>query len=158
MSELAGVTKGANLTKILLVANLFFWIYFAIAFSNASYRFTRDVWNYDPIAAPAGFTFFGHSIGIRESAFQHGFFRTMFCVEFPSFAVARLGQNLFFPHVAGNAFFAGISEGGWRLLVVALLSFVQWYFIGRLAQKLRHRWARNQVAPANNVVSTQLGG
>ena len=60
----------------------------------------------------------------------------MFYVEFPSFAVARFGQNLLFPHVTGDAFFAGISEGGWRVLVTALLSFSQWYFIGRVVQKL----------------------
>jgi len=127
--------------KLLLVANLLFWIYFGIAFARASYPYRREVWNYTAPTAPAGYTFFGHTVGVRESAFQHPFFRGMFYAEFPSFALARLGQNLLFPHVTGDQLFAGISEGGWRLLVVVLLSFVQWYFIAWVVQRLWHRRA-----------------
>ena len=114
-------------TKVLLVANLCFWTFFAISFAQASYPFKRDPWGH---LAGAGYTFLGHSIGVVESAFVHPFYQAMFWVEFPSFAVARLGQNLLFPQVTGDQFFAGISEGGWRVLVVALLSFLQAVTLG----------------------------
>jgi hypothetical protein len=141
--------------SVLLVANLCFWIYFAISFAQASYPFKRDPWGHP---AGAGYTFLGHSIGVVESPFAHPFYQAMFWVEFPSFAVARLGQNLLFPHVAGDQFFAGISEGGWRVLVVALLSFLQWYLVGWVGQKLWHRWTSHPTAAPSQAPTTQPGG
>jgi hypothetical protein len=81
----------------------------------------------------------GHSIGVVESPFAHPFFLAMFWIEFPSFAAARVCQNLLFPNVTGDQLFAGISEGGWRLAAVALLSFLQWYLVGWAVQKFRQR-------------------
>jgi len=83
MSKLANVNKKARLVKMLLAANLCFWIYFGISFAHASCPYSHDVWNYTAPTAPAGYTFFGHSLGIRESAFDHLFFRAMFYVQFP---------------------------------------------------------------------------
>ena len=118
--------------KTLLIANLFLWVYFWIAFAHASYQYRRDPWGHP---AGAGYTFAGHSIGIMESSFTHPFFNLAFWVELPSFALARVGQNLLFPQVTGDRFFAGISEGGWRLLMILVLSFVQWYLVGWAGQK-----------------------
>ena len=133
-------TQMGKIVKVLLIANLGFWIYFAVSFAHASYPFKRD-----PLGHPAGagYTFLGHSIGVVESPFSHLFYQAMFWVEFPSFATARLCQNLLFPHVTGDQFFAGISEGGWRVLATALMSFFQWYIVGRLMQKLCHKWSKS---------------
>jgi len=125
---------------VLLIANLCLWIYFGIAFAQASYPFKHDPWGHP---AGAGYTFAGHSIGIVESPFTHPFFNLAFWVEFPSFALARGGQNLLFPRVTGDRFFAGISEGGWRLLTIVVLSFLQWYLVGWVGQKLWQRWFRH---------------
>ncbi len=122
--------------KVLLVANLCLWIYFEIAFAHASYPFRHDPWGHP---AGAGYTFAGRSIGIIESPFTHPFFNLAFWVEFPSFALARGGQNLLFPQVTGDRFFVGISEGGWRLLAIVVLSFLEWYFVGWVVQKLWYR-------------------
>jgi hypothetical protein len=129
-------TNMGKFVKVLLTANLCFWIYFAVAFVHASYQFKAE-----PLGHPvgAGYTFFGRSVGVLESPFSHMFFKTMFWLEFPSFALARIGQNLLLPHVTGDQFYAGISEGGWRLLAVALLSLFQWYLVGWIAGKL---WPR----------------
>lgn len=126
--------------KMLLIANLFLWVYFWISFAQASYPFRRDPWGHP---AGAGYTFAGHSIGITESSFTHPFFNFAFWVELPSFALARVGQNLLFPRVTGGRFFAGISEGGWRLLAILALSFVQWYFVGWVGQKAWCRWSKH---------------
>jgi hypothetical protein len=143
--------RTGKLTKVLLVANLCFWIYFAISFARASYPFKHDPWGHP---TGAGYTFLGHSIGVLESPFAHPFYQAMFWVEFSSFAVARLGQNLLFPRVPGDQFFAGISEGGWRVLVVALLSFLQWYLVGWVGQKLWQRWSKNPGEGLNQAASS----
>jgi hypothetical protein len=72
---------------VLLIANLCLWIYFWIAFVQASYPFRPD-----PLGHPAGtgYTFWGHSIAVVESGFVYPFFRILFYVEFPSFALALL--------------------------------------------------------------------
>lgn len=58
--------------KVLLIANLCFWIYFVISFAQASYPFKRDPWGHP---AGAGYTFLGHSIGVVESPFAHPFYQ-----------------------------------------------------------------------------------
>ena len=155
MSKQSESEQMGRFVKALLVANLCLWIYFGIAFAQASYPFRRDPWGHP---AGAGYTFAGHSIGIVESPFTHPFYNLAFWVEFPSFALARGGQNLLFPQVTGDRFFAGISEGGWRLLTIALLSFLQWYLVGWLGQKLWHRWFRHSSALPSHSPSTQVGG
>jgi hypothetical protein len=100
--------------KLLLIANLCLWIYFGIAFAQASYPFRPD-----PLGHPAGtgYTFWGHSIAVVESGLVYPFFRIMFYVEFPSFALATLVVRVFSPHQLINGFFAGTPAGGgccWR--------------------------------------------
>lgn len=141
--------------KVLLVANLCFWIYFWIAFAQASYPFRPD-----PLGHPAGtgYTFWGHSIAVVESGLVYPFFKVVFYVEFPSFALATLVARVFSPHLLLYGFFAGISKGGWLLLAVMLLSFLQWYFIGWVVQKLWHRWTRQPTAAPSHAPTTQPGG
>jgi len=137
MSKQAASKRMGKFVTVLLAANLCFWIYFVIAFAQASYPFRLDPWGHP---AGAGYTFAGHSIGILESPFTNPFFKLAFWAEFPSFAVARGGHNLLFPHVTGDQFFAGISEGAWRLLTIVALSFFQWYVVGWVGQKLWQKW------------------
>ncbi len=142
----------SKLVKVLFVLNLCLWIYFGIAFAQASYPFRPD-----PLGHPAGtgYTFWGHSIAVVESGFAYPFFRVMFYAEFPSFALAILVVRMFSPHQLINGFFAGISGGGWLLLAVMLLSFFQWYLVGWVIQKLWHRWSS---ALPSQSPSTQTGG
>jgi hypothetical protein len=41
--------------------------------------------------------------------------------------------------VSGDTFFAGVSVGGYALLAIMLLSFLQWHMPGRVVQKLLHK-------------------
>jgi hypothetical protein len=154
MSESIHSRRVGRIVKVLLIGNLCFWIYFAISFAHASYTFKHNPWGHP---AGAGYTFFGHSIGLVESPFTHRFFQVMFSVEFPSFAVARLGQNLLLPEVTGDQFFAGISEGGWRVLATVLLSFLQWYLVGWVGQKIWGRWIRDSTTTPHQTLSTRAG-
>jgi hypothetical protein len=126
-------------TKTLLTANLLFWVYFWIAFAHASYPFRPD-----PLGHPAGtgYTFWGHSIAVVESGLIYPFFKMIFYVQFPSFALAMLVVRVFSPHLLLYGFFAGISKGGWLLLAVMTISFFQWYLIAWLGLRIWHRWFR----------------
>lgn len=131
-------------TKLLLIANVCLWVYFWIAFAQASYPF-----HLDPLGHPAaaGYTFWGHSIAVVESRFTHPFFRIVFYVEFPSFLAGTLAVRVFSPHMLLNGFFIGISEEGWLLVAIMLLSFLQWYLVGKAAQKLWKKWLGHHPTP-----------
>src|SRR5271168_4153585 len=139
-----------KLVKVLLVVNLCLWVYFWIAFAQASYPFRPD-----PLGHPAGtgYTFWGHSIAVVESGFVYPFFKVMVYGEFPSFALATLVVRMFSPHQLINGFFAGISGGGWLLLAVMMLSFLQWYLIGWLGQKLWQRWFKHPTGGLNQAAA-----
>jgi hypothetical protein len=64
--------------------------------------------------------------------------RTVRLVEFPSFFIA-IPVNYFFSSrgIVVDHLYGGISAGGYYLIAVFLLSFVQWYAIGWLLD-----WAR----------------
>jgi len=153
MSDPVQPRRIGKFVTMLLIANLCFWIYFAISFAQASYPFKRNPWGHP---AGAGYTFLGHSIGVVESPFAHPFYQAMVWVEFPSFALARLGQNVLFPHFEDH-FFAGISDGGWRVIAVAVLSFLQWYLVGWVGHKLWHRWTRPSTVSPRRVARTLNG-
>jgi|ERR1700733_3951536 hypothetical protein len=132
-----GAEEMRRSTKILLIANLCFWIYFWISFAQASYHYRPD-----PMGHPAGtgYTFWGHSIAVVESGFFYPFFKAMFYIQFPSFALAMLVARVSSPHLLLYGFIADISKGGWLLLAVMAISFFQWYLVGLLGWKIRHRW------------------
>ena len=133
--------------KVLMIANLCVWGYFWIAFAQTSYPFRPD-----PLGHPAGtgYTFWGHSIAVVESGLVYPFFRLVYCVEFPSFALATLLARAFSPRLILYGFFAGISKGGWLLLAVMALSFLQWYLIGLAGQKLWERGFRHPCSTPNH--------
>jgi hypothetical protein len=129
--------------KVLPIVNLCLWVYFWIAFARASYAFRPN-----PLGHPAGagYTFGGHSIAVVESGLVYPFFKVVFYAEFPSFALATLTAQLFSPHLLLNGFFAGISGGGWLLLGVMALSFLQWYLLGWVAQTLWQKWFSHPIS------------
>ncbi len=137
MSKRAESGRIGKFVKVLLIANLSLWIYFWIGFALASYPYRPD-----PLGHPAGtgYTFWGHSIAVTESGFKYPFFRIATYVECPSIGLATLVARVFSPRLVLYGFFAGVSKGGWLLLAVMVLSFLQWYFIGWVAQKLWQRW------------------
>ena len=151
MSKQVESERMGKVVKVLLAANLCFWIYFWIAFAKVSYPFHPD-----PLGHPAGTgdTFWGHSIAVVESGLTYPFFRIMFYAEFPSFALATLVVRVFSPHQLINGFFAGISGGGWFLLAVMLLSSLQWSLVGWLGQTLWQRWFRHPSGALNHAPSS----
>jgi hypothetical protein len=146
--------------KVLLIANLCLWIYFWIAFAHASHPPRPNPTGY--ITAD-GYTFWGHSIAGVVSPFLYRFFRIVFYTEFPSFLLVTLAVCVFspyrsldhyfgyiwYPHGLLQGFFAGISAAGWLLLATMALSFLQWYFIGWVTQKLWRRLTNRPTSAPN---------
>lgn len=129
--------------KAMMIANVCLWIYFWIGFAGAAYSFRPD-----PLGHPTGtgYTFWGHSIAVVESGLVYPFFRVVFYIEFPSFAIATLVTQLIDPQLLLHGFFAGISAGGWLLLAVMVLSFFQWYLVGWVTQMLWRKWFSRSTA------------
>jgi hypothetical protein len=141
--------------KVLLIANLCLWIYFWIGFARASYPYKPN-----PLGHPAGtgYTYWGHSIAVAESGLKYPFFKAVFYPELPSFAIAVLIERVFDPQLISHRFIAGISMSGWSLLATMLLSFLQWYLVGWVGQKLWHRWSSHSNAAPSDAPSTRAGG
>lgn len=137
--------------KTVLIANLCFWVYFWVAFFLAAQPYDPRPWGHVPVDP---YSFGGHAIGLTRSSLTYPFMQAAFWIEFPSFLIATLGQHAFFSNVSGDRFFAGISVGGYKLLVVLVLSFLQWYFIGWVGQKLWQRWFRHHPSGALNHAPT----
>ena len=122
----------------MLIGNLCLWAYFWLAFAYSSQPYDPRPWGHPPVDP---YSFWGHAIGLTKSTLTYPFMKTAFWVEFPSFLSVALARKAFLRGVSGDTFFAGISVGGYELLVTMLLSFLQWYFIAWVAQKLWRRWS-----------------
>jgi hypothetical protein len=144
-----------------LVLNGVFWIYFWTYFAFASQPTEKALYMDHPLDP---YIFWGHAIGMGMNPLVLPFMKAMVCIELPSFFLATLLQNLLtgeragrllagalgyfgdklfpggYPIQSSGVLFLGISISGYRLLATMLFSFLQWYFIGRVAQKLWHRW------------------
>ncbi len=134
-----------KITLTLLVANLGLWLYFWIAFAQASQPYNPRPLGHVPVDV---YCFWGHSIGLTKSALMYPFMKAVHWVEFPSALVVTLVQNMFFSRVSADQFLGGVSVGGYKLLAIMFLSFGQWYLIGRIVQRL---WKR----PAGEMASVQ---
>jgi hypothetical protein len=136
--------------RLLLIANLCFWIYFGVEFAHASQPYDPRPWGHVPVDV---YTFGGHSIGLTKSSLEYPFMKATFVIQFPSFLLMTLVQNVFFARVSADKFFLGISTGGYKLLAIMLLSFLQWFLIGWVIQKLYRKWIGHPTATTNRAPS-----
>jgi hypothetical protein len=123
--------------KITAIANFCLWVYFWFALAHASLAYDPRPGGHLPVDP---YSFWGHAIGLKASSLQYPFMKLVFWVDFPSFLFATLFRLAFLPGVPGTAFFAGVSAGGYELLAIMFLSFVQWYLVVWLVQRAWHRF------------------
>jgi hypothetical protein len=139
-----------KLTKIVLSANICLWVYFWFAFAYAAQPYDQRPWGHLPVDL---YSFWGHAIGLTRSSLTYPFMKAAFWIEFPSFLSVALFRKAFLSAVSGDTFFGGVSVGGYALLVAMLLSFLQWYFIGWVVQKLWRRWFSHSSASPSHAPS-----
>jgi hypothetical protein len=130
------IQKFGKVTMVLLMANLGLWVYFWIAFAQASQPYDPRPWGHNPVDV---YCFGGHAIGLTKSAFMYPFMELIRWIEFPSFLLVTLIQWAFFSRVSADQFLLGISTGGYKLLVIMVLSFLQWYLVGKATQRLTRK-------------------
>jgi len=128
------IEKIDTIPKALVVANICVWVYFWIAFALAAEPYDAAPWGHPPIDV---YSFWGYAIGLTHSAFMYPFMKVVAWVEFPSFAIATLGQKVL--KISTDRFLLGISANGYRLLATMLLSFAQWFLLGKVMQRLFKR-------------------
>ena len=119
----------SKLIRVIFLANILVWVYFAVSFWHASYAYQPDL---QGDINGTGYTFWGYSIGLVESGLVYPFYRIIYFIQFPSFIVSVIVAKIFDPNLTGNWFFLGISEGGWILIGTMLLSFIQWLLVSYL--------------------------
>ena len=134
----------------MLFANLCFWVFFSLAFAYASQPYDSRPSGHLPVDP---YSFWGHAIGLTRSSLTYPFMKMAFWVEFPSFLVMALARKVLFSRVSGDTFFAGVSVGGYALLLTMFLSFAQWYLVAWVVQKLWQRWFNRQPVEAAGPLS-----
>jgi hypothetical protein len=144
-----------KLVKAMLITNLCLWVYFWLAFAHSSQPYDPRPWGHLPVDP---YSFWGHAIGLTRSSLTYPFMKLAFWIEFPSFLSVALSRKAFLSGISGDTFFAGVSVGGYELIAIMLLSFVQWYIVAWVVQKLWHRWSSRPTAAPSHGPSTQPGG
>ncbi len=139
------IQKLGKVTVVLLTANLGLWVYFWIAFAQASQPYDPRPWGHPPVDV---YCLWGHAIGLTRSAFMYPFMGLIRWIEFPSFLLVTLIQRVFFSSLSADQFLLGVSTAGYKLLVVMVLSFLQWYLVGKAIQRFARRGPVSSPAPA----------
>jgi len=123
-----------SFAKILLAANFFFWLLFAINFALSSEPFELHEKQWEE-HSPA-YVFWGHAFYVKQYA--NFVMRTTKLAQKPSF-YAGVPFNLIFSRrgIAVDKLYRGISVGGYYLIVVSLISFLQWYVVGLILDRFR---------------------
>lgn len=132
--------KPARFVYYFMGANLLVWVYFWISFALYAEP-------YDPHPQGAHFplspvTFWGYSMGLTTRVFDYPFGRAMFWLQLPSVLLVGFFKNLFFGHVTQDWTYAGIDIGGYTFIALMVVSFLQWYAVGRIILWIRSKSRR----------------
>lgn len=144
-----------RLPEAFLIANFCFWVYFWFAFAQAAQPYDPRPWGHLPVDL---YSFWGHAIGLTRSSLMYPFMHMAYWIEFPSFLLVSLIQNTLFAHVSADRFLAGISVGGYKLLAIMAVSFMQWYLIACGIRGLWHKWFSRPTAAPGRSPSPPVAG
>lgn len=123
--------KSRGLPTILMLANAAFWLFFAVNFALVNKPYKPHVKHFEEESPP--YIYWGHALPFEQ--FTAPFVRAAHLVEMPSFyAAAPFNLYCSYRGIFVDNLYFGISEGGYYLILVCLISFLQWYLVGRLAQ------------------------
>jgi len=123
--------------KAFLLANGILWIMFFILFAFKGHPYKPHRPSFEEELP--GYSYFGRALPI-ENEYMGPFLRTSRFVQGPSFYAGRPYFWYFNSHgITVDRLYGGVSVGGYYLLVVCLLSFLQWYLVGLLIDYVRKR-------------------
>ena len=134
-----------RLAKLLPVANGVFWVVFAVYFQAKSFQWRPHAKLFEEVSPP--YVFWGHAFPFAQ--YMSHFMRFTRLLQWPSFRAAT-PFNLYLSHrgIVVDDLFWGVSAGGYYLIIVGVLSFLQWYLIGVL---IDYTSSRMNAAPTDNL-------
>jgi hypothetical protein len=134
-----------SLGKLLALTNLVFWLLFAAFYLIESNPYKIHDKVFEEIF-PA-YIYFGRALPVLEERYG-ALMKATTLIQWPSF-YAALPVNFAFSRrgIVVDQQYGAISAGGYYLLAVCMLSFVQWYLVGWIVQGVGHRWVGRQAHP-----------
>jgi len=127
-----------SFARLLTLANVVFWVVFAVFFAVKTYPYQP----HKPVFEERSpeFIYFGRALSILENEQVSPLMKTTLVVQKPSFYAARpLFWYFNSRGITVDRQYRGVSVGGYYLLLVCLLSFLQWYLVGFFIDYLRRR-------------------
>jgi hypothetical protein len=136
-----------HLTGLLMLSNIVFWIVFGVAFAMQSYPYERHKLTFEEITP--SYIFFGRALREVDSgtgaALPPLLMKVTNIIQRPSFIAAVPYFWFFNSHgITVDHPYWRISVGGYYLLLVCLISFLQWYLVGTF---FNYVWRRLMVRP-----------
>ncbi|HKW64531.1 MAG TPA: hypothetical protein VJN89_18405 [Candidatus Acidoferrum sp.] len=131
--------------RLFIVVNGLFWLLFAIYFVAKSYAYRPHIKVFEEESPP--YIFWGRALPVEQ--YMSPLMRVTRAVQAPSFHAASPFFSYFDKRgIVVDHLYLGISVGGYYLVAVCLISFVQWYLLGAIidAMKGRTKSARETVA------------
>jgi hypothetical protein len=129
-------TASWRLPRLFLLGNAVFWLIFGTNFALKSYAYTQHTKVFEEESSP--YILWSRAFPFNE--YMSPLMRATRVVQWPSFYAAT-PVNLYFSHrgIVVDQLYWGISVGGYYLICVCLLSFLQWYLVGLFLVYLRAR-------------------
>jgi hypothetical protein len=126
----------ARFTRLFLFSNGLFWLIFGVFFILKSQPYEPHVKLFEEESPP--YIFWSHAFPFRE--YMNPFMRFTRFLQWPSFYGAS-PLNFYFSRrgTVVDHLYGGVSIGGYYLVIVCVLSFIQWYLIGFCIDRYRKR-------------------
>jgi hypothetical protein len=133
--------------RLLVLANVLFWVVFGAFFAIKSYPYKPHAPGFEG-GAP-DIIYFGRAFSYLENEQLRPLMRVTRLVQLPSFYAARPFFWYFNKHdIFVDHLYGGISVGGYHLLIVCVISILQWFLLGILIDYIRRR-IRNKTKHAS---------
>jgi|SRR5579863_5670718 len=145
------VTGFWRLSRLFLIGNAIFWIVFGTNFALKSYAYKQHTKIFEEESSP--YILWSRAFPFDE--YMSPLMRATRLVQWPSFYAAT-PLNLYFSHrgIVADQLYWGISVGGYYLICVCLLSFLQWYLVGVFLDYLWTKRRNNRISAAANLSET----
>jgi hypothetical protein len=144
----SGLFHPLRFRRLLVLANGVFWIVFAINFAVKSHVYRPHPLVFEEVTPP--YIILWRGFPFRQ--YMSPLMRITRAVQWPSF---RAAMPFYLPFtrsgVTADRVYCGTSIPGYYLVLVCLLSFLQWYLLGFLIDHGRKRMIGRQArAPGNS--------
>lgn len=146
-----------SIARLVMLMNGIYWMVFAFLFVATSRPYKPHQPAFEEVTPIH--IFFGRALRQIDTGTGIGLppllIKLTYAIQSPSVLASRPFYWYFDSHgITVDQQYWGVSVGGYYLLLVCILSFLQWYLVGWVVQKLWHKWASHSAAAPNQTQST----